>query len=51
MTVPRCGGEGQADGAVLGCFDVEEQGAGVEEEQGADVEAHIEDAEEGAQWR
>jgi hypothetical protein len=49
MTVPRCGSEGRADDAVLGCFDVEEeQGASVEEERGADVEAHIEDAEEGA---
>jgi hypothetical protein len=37
-------GEGRADGAVPGCFDVEE-------ERGADVEAHAEDAVKGARWR
>jgi hypothetical protein len=31
--VPGCGGEGRADGTILGCFDVEEErGAGVEEQ-------------------
>jgi hypothetical protein len=39
MVVPGRGGEGRADGAAPGHFDVEE-------EQGADVEAHAEDAEE-----
>jgi hypothetical protein len=47
--VPGRGGEGRVDGVVPGCSDVEEEReAGVEEEQGADVEAH---AEEGARWR
>jgi hypothetical protein len=42
--VPRSGGEGRADDAVLEHFDMEE-------ERGADVEAHTEDGEEGAWWR
>jgi hypothetical protein len=41
--VPEGGGEGRVDGAVLGCFDVEERGTA--------VEAHAEDAEESVQWR
>jgi hypothetical protein len=40
MAVPEHRGEGRADDAVPGCFDMEEQGT--------DVEAHAEDAEEGA---
>jgi hypothetical protein len=43
MAVPERRGEGRADDAVPGCFDVEERGT--------DVEAHAEDAEEGAWWR
>jgi hypothetical protein len=51
MTVPRCGGEGRVDGAVLRRFNVEEErGTGVEEEQGTGVEAHVEDVGEGARW-
>jgi hypothetical protein len=44
MEVPGCGGEGRADDVVPQRFDVEE-------ERGADVEAHTEDAEDGARWR
>jgi hypothetical protein len=44
MTVLGCGGEGQADGAVPGCFDVEE-------ERGVGMEAHTDDMEEGTRWR
>jgi hypothetical protein len=43
MAVPRHGGEGRADGAVPGCFDVEERGVS--------VEAHMKDMEKGAWWR
>jgi hypothetical protein len=43
-TVPERHDEGRADGAVPGHFDVEE-------ERGASVEAHAEDAEEGVRWR
>jgi hypothetical protein len=47
MVVLRQGGEGRADGAVPGRFDVEEERVtSVEEERGASVEAHAEDAEE-----
>jgi hypothetical protein len=42
--VPGHGGEGQANGAVLERFDMEE-------ERGDSVEAHAEDAEEGVPWR
>jgi hypothetical protein len=43
-TVLRCGGEGRVDGAVLGCFNVEEErGIDVEEQRGADMEVHAED--------
>jgi hypothetical protein len=49
MAVPGRGGECQADDAVLGCFNVEEErSAGVEKERDADVEAHVE---EGMRWR
>jgi hypothetical protein len=49
MAVPERGGEGQADDAVVGCFNIEEErSTGVEKERGADVEAHVE---EGMQWR
>jgi hypothetical protein len=52
MVVPGCGGEGRVDGAVLGCINVEEEwGIGVDEERGAGMETHAEDAEEGAWWR
>jgi hypothetical protein len=35
MAIPGLGGEGWADGTVLGCFDVEEErGADMEEERG-----------------
>jgi hypothetical protein len=44
MVVPGHDGEGRADGAVLRHFNMEE-------ERGADVEAHEEDMEEGARWR
>jgi hypothetical protein len=44
MVVPGHDGEGRADGAVLRHFNMEE-------ERGADVEAHAEDMEEGAWWR
>jgi hypothetical protein len=47
MVVLGQGGEGRADGAVPGRFDVEEERVtSVEEERGASVEAHAEDAEE-----
>jgi hypothetical protein len=43
-TVLRCGGEGRVDGAVPGCFNVEEErGTDVEEQWGTDVEVHAED--------
>jgi hypothetical protein len=42
--VPGCGGEGRADGAVPRRFNMEE-------ERGAVLEEHVEDAEDGAQWR
>jgi hypothetical protein len=50
--LPGRGGEGRADGAVPGRFNVEEErGTHVEEERDAGVEAHAEDTEEGARWR
>jgi hypothetical protein len=49
-TVPRRGGEGWANSAVLRCFNMEEErGTGVEEEQGTGC--HAEDADEGTRWR
>jgi hypothetical protein len=47
------GGEGWVDGAVPGCFDVEEErGVGMEEEErGTGMEAHVEDVKEGARWK
>jgi hypothetical protein len=52
MAVFGCSGEGRADGAVPGHFDIEEEwGAGVEEQRGIGVEAHAKDTEEGAWWR
>jgi hypothetical protein len=44
MELPGRGGEGRADGAVPGRFNVEE-------ERDAGVEAHAEDTEDGAWWR
>jgi hypothetical protein len=44
MVFPGRGGEGRVNGVVPGRFYVEE-------EQGTDVEAHVEDVEEGARWR
>jgi hypothetical protein len=48
-TVPERDGEGRADGAVSGRFDVEkERGIDVEKERHVDMEAH---AKVGARWR
>jgi hypothetical protein len=63
--VPRCGGEGRADGTIIGrdgegradgmvsrCFNVEEErGVDMEEEQGVDAEDAEEERAPTGVWR